>query len=124
MSILDNAKQHFKQILEGEGLKCIEVLEWGQNNQPAKIYFKSLSNLSIKTYSQWIALGSQQTVEAFVDMLILRCLDENGFPLFKSAHKTEMLREISPIVVCNIIAQMSAQEKELSEQLMVDAKND
>jgi hypothetical protein len=72
-----------------------------------KLYFKPLAALSIKTYSRLIALGAEQTVEAFVEMLILRCLNAEGTPIFKSVDKTEMLREISPVVVCQVITRMS-----------------
>ena len=118
--MLEKAKAHFKQILENEGLRCMDVPEWGENNQPAKIYFKPMSALPVKTYSQLVELGSQQTVEAFVDILILRCLDEQGKPLFRLVDKTEMLREISPVVVCEIIRQMGEAEKETAAFLNLE----
>jgi hypothetical protein len=118
--MLEKAKTHFKHILDSEGLQCIVVPEWGDKNQPAKIYFKPMSALPVKTYSRLVELGSQQTVEAFIDILILRCLDESGKPLFKAIDKTEMLREISPIVVCDIIRQMGEAEKETSVLLNLE----
>lgn len=118
--MLEKAKAHFKQILAHEGLRCLDVPEWGEANCPAKIYFKPMAALPVKTYSRLVELGSQQTVEAFVDILILRCLDEQGKPLFKTVDKTEMLREISPIVVCEIIQQMSEQEKDTLSLLNVE----
>jgi len=118
--MLEKAKSHFKQVLSQEGLQCILVPEWGESDQPAKIYFKSMSALPVKTYSRLVELGSQQTVEAFVDILILRCCDETGKPLFKAVDKTEMLREISPIVVCDIIRQMGEAEKETNTFLNLE----
>lgn len=112
--ILEKAKQHFRELVSGEGLRCIEVPEWGQNGQPAQLYFKPLAALPIKTYSRLITLGSEQTVEAFVDILILRCTDAGGVPLFKSVDRTEMLRHISPVVVCQIMTRMSEQDSVLS----------
>ena len=112
--MLEKAKAHFKQILDDEGLRCILVPEWGEANQPAKLYFKPMSALPVKTYSRLVELGSQQTVEALIDILILRGCDEEGKPLFKLVDKTEMLREISPIVVCDIIRQMGEIEKDTS----------
>lgn len=106
--LLEKAKQHFTRVVVSEGLQCIEVPEWGEDCQPAKLYFRPLAALPVKTYSRLITLGAEQTVEAFVDMLILRCLDAEGAPLFKSVDKTEMLRCISPVVVCQIITRMSA----------------
>lgn len=117
-NVLEKAKQHFRNVISGEGLRHIDVPEWGDNGQPLKIYFKPLPALSIKQYSRFIELGTQQTVEAFVEMLILRCLDSEGRALFKPMDKTEMLRHISPIVVCDIIKLMS--EKEREEPLDMD----
>ena len=122
-TLLNHAKAHFQTILQQEGLKCLQVPEWGKEGEPAKIYFKPLSSLPIKTYSQLVSLGMQQNVESFVDILILRCLDENANPLFKPLDKTEMLRHISPVVVCEIVKQMSDVDKESSVTLEMDAKN-
>ncbi len=110
--------------MQREGLRCLDVPEWGENNQPAKIYFKPLSSLPIKIYSQLVSLGMQQTVESFVDILILRAVDENGNPLFNALDKTEMLRHISPIVVCDIVKRMSEAEENVGLSLEFDAKND
>ena len=118
--MLEKAKAHFRQVVNGEGLRCILVPEWGEANQPAQIYFKPMASLPVKTYSRLVELGTKQTVEAFIDILILRCLDENGKPLFKLVDKTEMLREISPVVVCDIIRQMSEQEKDTLSLVDVD----
>lgn len=108
--MLEKAKLHFRQVVSGEGLQHLVVPEWGN----ATIYFKPMAALPIKIYSQLVTLAAQQTVEAFVDILILRGCDEQGQPLFKAVDKTEMLREISPVVVCDIIRQMSAAESPLT----------
>jgi len=118
--MLEKAKAHFKTVLANEGLHYVLVPEWGEGDKPAKIYFKPMAALPVKTYSRLVELGSQQTVEAFVDILILRCLDETGKPLFKAMDKTEMLREISPIVVCEIIRQMGEAEKETASLLNLE----
>jgi hypothetical protein len=106
-SLLEKAKEHFAEIVRGEGLYSLSIPEWGEPDQPAILYYRPLAALPVKTYSRWVALGSEQTVEAFVEMLILRCLDASGQPIFKALDKTEMLREISPLVVCRIITQIS-----------------
>lgn len=106
-NVLEKAKQHFAEVVVREGLQRIEVPEWGEGNQPAQLYFKPMAALPIKTYSRLVMLGSEQTVEALVEMLILRALDSEGQPLFKLVDKTEMLRSISPVVVCDIIKRMS-----------------
>lgn len=108
--LLEKAKQHFAEVVVSQGLHCIEVPEWGEPGKPAQLYFRPLSALPIKTYSQLVTLGSAQTVEAFVEMLILRAMNSEGQPLFKIIDKIEMLREISPVVVCRIIRQMSEQD--------------
>ena len=77
-TLLDKAKQHFNALVSSEGLHCIAVPEWGEADKPAQLYFKPLAALPIKTYSRLVTLGSEQTVEAFVEMLILRALDSEG----------------------------------------------
>ncbi len=106
-TLLEQAKTHFRDLIQGQGLHCIEIPEWGEKDKPAKIYFRPLAALPVHTYSKVISFGLQQTVETFIDILILRCLDEQAQPLFRSVDRTEMLRSISPVVVCNIIKQMS-----------------
>ena len=106
-TLLEKAKYHFAEIVRGEGLHSLSIPEWGEPDAPALLYYRPLAALPVKTYSRWVALGSEQTVEAFVEMLILRCLDSNGQPVFKAMDKTEMLREISPTIVCRIITQIS-----------------
>ena len=121
-TILTNAKAHFQAVMQREGLRCLEVVEWGSSDQPAQIYFKPLSSLPIKIYSQLVSLGTQPSVESFVDILILRALDEHGNPLFKAVDKTEMLRHISAVVVCDVVKRMSEAE-EASVDLEITAKN-
>jgi hypothetical protein len=118
-TLLEQAKYHFREVILGQGLHSIEVPEWGAKDKPAKIYFRPLAALPVHAYSKVVALGLQQTVEAFVDILILRCLDENAQPVFRSMDRTEMLRSISPVVVCNIIKQMS----EVDSQEQGDKEN-
>jgi hypothetical protein len=76
-AILEQAKHHFRELIQGQGLHCIDVSEWSEKDKPAKLYFRPLAALPVHTYSKVVALGLQQTVEAFVDILILRCLDKN-----------------------------------------------
>ena len=122
-TLLEQAKQHFRELIQGQGLHCIEIPEWSEKDKPAKLYFRPLAALPVHIYSKVVALGLQQTVEAFVDILILRGLDENAQPIFRSVDRTEMLRSISPVVVCNIIKQMSevdgqAQSEDHSSDLL------
>lgn len=124
MSILDNAKSHFKDLIAGNGIKCVEVPEWGDKNAPAKVYFKPLAALPVQQFSEVAKLATQESVEAFIDILIIRCLDENGAPLFKKANRLELLRHVSPQVVCSIITQMGEIDNSLEQIGDLEKKSD
>jgi len=123
MSILDNAKSHFKDLIAGNGTKCIEVTEWGDKNGPAKVYFKPLAALPVQQFSEVAKLATQESVEAFIDILIIRCLDENGSPLFKKTNRLELLRHVSPQVVCSVITQMGEIDNSLEEMGDLEKKS-
>lgn len=123
MTILDNAKSHFKDLIAGNGIKCIEVAEWGDKDAPAKVYFKPLAALPVQQFSEVAKLATQESVEAFIDILIIRCLDENGAPLFKKTNRLELLRHVSPQVVCSVITQMGEIDNSLEEMGDLEKKS-
>ena len=106
MSILSIAMQHFNGLLEKHVLKELTVDEWKQDGKPMKIFFQSLATLAIKKFSEIVELSKKGRIEDFVDILIVRCCDEHGKPLFKKTDRLELLHHVSPQVVCRILAEM------------------
>jgi len=99
--VLDSAKAHFKEILAG-GLKGpIHVKEWDTN-----IYYKPAT--SFYQESKIVELTSQgKTVEALVEALIMRSLDENGSPVFNKADKPDLMRSVDPQVIMRVMGEMN-----------------
>ena len=104
-----NAKQkvlnHFREKLAG-GLGCVSVPEWGDGNNPMKIYFKSATNP--KTQERLAKLfNEQKPIEASVEALIIRALDENGEALFKMSDKIELMNESDIDVLIRVIGEIN-----------------
>lgn len=95
MNIMSKATGHFKSKMNN-GLECFEVKEWD-----AKIWFKP--SATIKQTEAMMKLHQEgKTMEAMVEVLIMRALDEEGAPLFKSADKFELMNGVDPNVVIAI----------------------
>ena len=106
MSLLSIAKNHFQNLLKQQVLKYLTVPEWQQDGKPVKIYFQALAALTIKQFSEISELAKKGRVEDFVDILIVRCCDEEGKALFNKNDRLELLHHVSPQVVCRVLAQM------------------
>ena len=110
MTVLDNAKAHFKQVL-ANGLQNIHVPEWD-----ADIYFKPA--MSLAQEGRIVALTQKgEMVEALVETLITRALDAEGKPLFKRVDKDTLLREVEPNVITRVVQEMSEQQKQVEDNL-------
>lgn len=103
--VLDAAMAHFKDVLS-QGLKGpITVKEWGGVN----IYYKPAT--SFHQEAKIVELQAQgKTVEALVQTLITRALDENGKPIFNLADKPELMRAVDPNVILRIITEINDPE--------------
>lgn len=108
-----NAKErilaHFREKLAG-GLGFVEVPEWGEPDIPFKIYFKSATNP--RTQERLAKLfNDQKPIEASVEALIIRALDEKGEPLFKMSDKTEIMNESDIDVIIKVIGEINNYQK-------------
>lgn len=109
--VLDRAKSHFAGLLDGAELLNVDVPEW-----ETKIYFKPLKALKVQQFDKVLAAERKGNVEGFVDMLIIRALDESGKPVFKPVNRLELIKHASPTVISRIISDMGEAELE-SEQM-------
>ena len=111
--IIEAAKSHFREKLGG-GLKSLEIPEWSVKGKPVKIYYKSSLNFSQQ--EKILALSdAQKKGEAIVEALIQRALDEDGTRMFKSVHKTELMKSIDPDVISRVVGEMASDEVDLEE---------
>jgi len=101
-NILENMKGHFKELLSA-GLRSIHVPEWDFT-----IYFRPL-NLRERDRIHKFAI--KDSLEALVETLIVRALDADGKPLFKSVHRTELMREVDPEIIARVCEEMNRTER-------------
>ena len=95
MSIMNKATGHFKAKMSG-GLECLEVPEWEAN-----VWFKPSATL--KQTEAFVKLHQAgNTMEAMVEVLVQRALDQEGMPLFKSADKFELMNGVDPEIIISI----------------------
>lgn len=101
MSILENAKGHFKERLAG-GLKKITVPEWKTD-----IYYKTAYPFAVE--SRIIQLQQEgKTVEALVETIIAIALDPEGKPMFNKFDKFTFMNEVDPNVILRVCGALNA----------------
>lgn len=110
MSILEKAKDHFRQVLGEVEYNVIDVPEW-----ECKIYVKPRSALNVKEMNGILEASTKRNIDGLIQVLIVRALDETGKNLFTGADKVE-LRRASPSVIANICDQIA--------QLDIDAQDE
>lgn len=109
MSVLENAKQHFKSKLGGELLK-LTVDEWKTD-----IYYKPA--YSFNTESKILELQSQgKTVEALVESIIRKALTIEGNAMFTPHDKLTLMNEVDPGVLIKIATKLNSATMELAQE--------
>ena len=100
--ILEKAKGHFKERLSA-GMGTVEVPEWGTT-----IHFRPLN---LKERDRIHQFAAKDSLEALVETLIVRALDADGKPIFKSVHRTELMREVDPEIIARVCEEMNRAER-------------
>lgn len=105
INIMESATQHFKEQLSGELLQ-VEVPEWN-----ATIWFKPA--FTFAQQEKIIQLSNDgKMVEALVETLIVRALDQEGKRLFTHASKTRLMNEVDPNVIIRVVTEMNQEIKD------------
>lgn len=108
MSVLNNAKTHFKGVIGGD-LVSIDVEEW-----KTKIYFKPSATL--KQTEAIIALHSEgKLAEAMATVLIIRALNEDGSKMFVGADKYDLMNNVDPLVITRVSSEILDYEPEIED---------
>ena len=108
-NILENAKKHFKDKLNGE-LKKIVVPEWKTD-----IYYKPVNSFAVE--SRVIQLQQQGlTVEALVESIIAKSLNPEGKPMFNKMDKWTLMNEADPAVLIKIASVLNQSIGEYSAE--------
>lgn len=92
---IDLVTKHFQGKIAGQ-LNKYHVEEWGLD-----VYFRTTSTL--KQESKIVELSSQgKTIEALVETIISKSLDEEGKQLFSPHDRAALLNEADPAVVLQL----------------------
>lgn len=92
---IEAIKAHFQNKIAGN-LNKHHVEEWGID-----VYYRTTT--SLKQEARIVELSSQgKTVEALVESIIMKALDEAGNPLFNQYDKAALMNEADPTLVLNL----------------------
>lgn len=92
---IERVKGHFQSKIAGKLNKHF-VEEWGM-----EVFYRPTTTL--KQEAKIVELSSQgKTVEALVESIIAKSLDEKGKPLFSPYDKAALMNEADPTVVLNL----------------------
>lgn len=104
-NVLDNAKDHFKDKLNGNLMK-MTVEEWKTD-----IFYKPVN--SFATEAKIIQLQQQgKTVEALVESIIQKSLTPDGKRMFAPADKVVLMNEVDPSVLLRIAQELNSSTSE------------
>lgn len=74
--------------------EVVEVPEWGEGDDPLRLYFTPVTARDIeKIQRKHKDFLTNATMGAMVDMLIIKCEDENGEPAFTLEDKPILMGE-------------------------------
>jgi len=99
MSVIDRVKEHF----DNQGVKKIEVAEWGEEGTPLIIYSKPF-NLAEKR--NLFKGARQDDLGVLVDAIMLKARDKDGNKLFKLEDKQTLLNNADPEIIASVATQM------------------
>ena len=99
---MDKVTAHFRNKISGEA-KSITVPEWDN----LTIYYKTSNTLEAE--GRLVELAQKgKTIEALVETLITKAMDEDGKPMFKKMDKVSFMHEADPSVVIRVVGEMNS----------------
>lgn len=104
MSVIDKATKHFNSQPE----KIIEVKEWD-------VTFV-VKPLSLDDQRRLIEKSQTNSIEALVDLMIMKCQTEDGKKAFQLSDKQKLLNECDPAIIADIANQISGDTSVLTEK--------
>lgn len=111
-AITDRAKAHYEG-LRNEIKGPILVPEWGEENNPLKIYYKIMNLAEQDIILKHIREGS---LKSLVQTIITRSLNGDGDKLFRPIELTELYKHADAGVIERICNEMSGEEDEEPEK--------
>jgi len=99
MSVIDRVKEHF----ESQGVKKIEVAEWGEEGQPLVIY---CSPFTLAEKRNLFKGARNDDLGVLVDAIVLKGKDKEGNKLFKLDDKQILLNKADPEIIARVATEM------------------
>lgn len=104
--ILDRAKAHYRDKLSG-AMAYVEVPEWGDGNEPLKIYYKPMT---LKQQDEIFKHVRAESLKSLAQTMITRSLNEDGTKMFRSVDMTELMRSVDASIIERICIEMADRE--------------
>ena len=105
MSAIESIKAHYRSKLAG-GLGSVDVPEWGTETEPLRIWFKSATNP--KTQEKLAKLFNEsKPIEAAVEALVIRALNEDGTAMFVPANRRELMNHCDVDILIRVIGEIN-----------------
>jgi hypothetical protein len=95
MSVIDRVKEHF----ESQGVKKIEVAEWGEEGQPLVIYS---TPMSLNEKRNLFKSAKDSDLGVMVDVISLKAKDKDGNKVFKLDDKQVLMNNADPEVIARV----------------------
>ena len=99
MSVIDRVKEHF----ESQGVKKIEVAEWGEEGQPLVIY---CSPFTLAEKRNLFKGAKSDDLGVLVDAIMLKARDKDGNKIFKLDDKQVLLNKADPEVIARVAGEI------------------
>ena len=109
MSVIENAKEHFKSKLDGS-LQKISIQEWKTD-----VYYKPAYSFAVE--SKILELQQKgKVVEALVESIIQKALTPDGKRMFQSGDKWSLMNEVDPSVITKIASAINSATMEIDQR--------
>ena len=95
MNIIDRVKAHF----ESQGVKKIEVSEWGEEGKPLIIYAQPMTLAETRNLFKG---AKNDDLGVMVDVIVLKSKDSEGNKIFKLDDKQVLLNNADPSVIARV----------------------
>ena len=99
MSVIDRVKEHF----ESQGVKKINVAEWGEEGQPLVIYS---SPMSLAEKRNLFKTAKDNDLGIMVDVIALKSRDKDGNKIFKIDDKQTLMNKADPEVIARVAGEI------------------
>jgi len=120
-NIIDRVSKQFREKIASTEILQIEVTEWpDEQGKPTVIYFRPLTSLHLEAFNKIVDLIRKENLLAAVDILILRALNADLTPMFKPVHRIELIKNVDPQVLLEIIGKMGELDAASDEKIIPD----